>query len=181
MSVIEVTVLQAFPIYEPADIPNPQGLSIQDTLVFMEAIKINQKFEIVKNYFELNEYTNGDSSIINKTIVDWLYMTQHGARATTQTITQIFAMWDSSNKIKSYDIVTHNLNLIQTVIGLLAKPGNSTFTMNQIASYVAHRNINVPQTFTPKSYGKGYITDPNFNALTPVVLGGPNGSQEFVF
>lgn len=181
MAVIEVTVTQAFPMYEPPEIPVPQGVTASNTIVFLEALRNNRKTGTGLHSLDLSQYVVGRHSIVNKSIFDSFYMSQRGARAVMQHVTQILAMWDSSQKIRSYDVVSQSLSIIQTLIGKLAKPGLNTLAMQQAATYTARRNITTNQTFIPRSHSKIYKMNPNFNAIAPTVLSGPNGSPEYTF
>jgi len=159
----------------------PDGASASNIFVVSETFQSNRKIGSVVQTFRVQQSQLGDHKIINRTILQSLYMLQRAARTFVRTVTDIFAPFQSQRKVKAYKIVGQTLYLSQTVVGAFGKPAINTFAMTQAATYTARRNLTSTQTFSPVSSGKGYLPDPCFIGTPTVSIGGPNGEPDYIF
>jgi hypothetical protein len=177
MAVYELFVDDFFVMFEPGTASNPQGLEVDQQIIFNETIRHNHKIAGVRQSFNLGHSVTVRASIRHMTVSQQFGLWQQGAKPLpTQGVVQILAMWDRAKRVY-WNQVTQTLVIIETITPTRSKPIVDTLSIIQTVIGNVVRAIALSQTLNMKNNGVGYLLNPNFTPNT-YSLGGPNGSPE---
>lgn len=181
MAIIERDVIQFFPMVQGGRPNNMFGGTFKHQIVFSDRVRCNHLFAIAGNILQISQSVEFQRSVTNIDITQSLMMSHGAAKSSRQDVTQFLGMWQSATIVRAYEQVEQSLQITQSVLATVAKPGTSTLNLSHSVSYTVVRNLIVTQTLNLNSDGAGYLANPNFISSETISISGPNSSPEDVF
>jgi hypothetical protein len=180
MAVIELTVLQFFPMFQNDPPTFPDYAFASDFYQVYDSVNNFRKTGKASNLLSFQQVVNCRRSITNLTLTQFLTMFSNGAKGTRQDLVDFYFVWQNARTVL-YESVTQTLVFSQHSSSYAGYGPTQKLTISQLAHVNVRRGLTVVQTYSPFSRSTGIKPDANYIAEPLTSLGGPNGTPEYVF
>lgn len=177
MAIINVSISQFLPIRQ-TDNSNIKGLTLNQTLVFIETISSQHKVTSVRHTFTLSQKISL-TRVINLSVNQGFALYQSGAPIEQETVLQTFYAWQTIKKGPVAG-VTQLLKLNQVYVGVHSIGMYNTLICNQTIIGNRYSNQVVSQTINFIQGTLGTKSE-DCQSLIPFELNGPNSSGGNIF
>jgi hypothetical protein len=175
MAVIEIDVQDFLPLGQ-SDRHRPTAHNVFQALPLSQKARPHLNVQFVTQTYSPVQAVTLRRSIFNIGLTDYFIMYQRGAKSHVESIIDIFFMWQNARTVR-YNVVTHKLNLVQTVFVSRSKGTKSTLKITQSATYKANRTRTLTQTFSMASKATGYMHILDRYSINLPTLTGPNAPE----